>query len=112
MNVFTRVNETLFEQIERLEGVDPGNPDAMELEISRAKSIRELAGAVIDRFGKDVQSVSAGEGQARVNVVVMQAPTFFGWLSQFGTDVIIEKPESLKSAYVDFLSSIVSAYEE
>ena len=68
--------------------------------------------SVIDRFGKDVQSVSAGEGQARVNVVVMQAPTFFGWLSQFGTDVIIEKPESLKSAYVDFLSSIVSAYEE
>ena len=47
MNVFTRVNDTLFDQIARLEGVDQGNPDAMELEISRAKSIRELAGAVI-----------------------------------------------------------------
>lgn len=60
MNVFTRVNETLFEQIARLEGVDTGNPDAMELEISRAKSIRELAGAVIDNNKLVLETAKAG----------------------------------------------------
>lgn len=60
MNVFTRVNETLFEQIARLEGVDPGNPDAMELETSRAKSIRELAGAVIDNNRLVLEAAKAG----------------------------------------------------
>lgn len=60
MNVFMKVNETLFEQIERLEGVDPGNPDAMELEISRAKSIRELARAVIDNNKLVLETAKAG----------------------------------------------------
>lgn len=60
MNVFTRVNDTLFDQIARLEGVDQGNPDAMELEISRAKSIRELAGAVIDNNRLVLDAAKAG----------------------------------------------------
>lgn len=60
MNVFAKVNETLFEQISRLEGVDRGNPDAMELEISRAKSIRELAGAVIDNNKLVLETAKAG----------------------------------------------------
>lgn len=66
MNVFTRVNDTLFDQIARLEGVDQGNPDAMELEISRAKSIRELAGAVIDnnRLVLDVAKAGTACGEA------------------------------------------------
>lgn len=60
MNVFAKVNETLFEQIARLEGVDRGNPDTMELEISRAKSIRELAGAVIDNNRLILEAAKAG----------------------------------------------------
>ena len=60
MNVFTKVNETIFEQIARLEGVDRGKPDAMELEISRAKAIRELAGAVIDNNRLVLEAAKAG----------------------------------------------------
>ena len=47
MNVFAKVNETLFEQIARLE-------------ISRAKSIRELAGAVIDNNRLILEAAKAG----------------------------------------------------
>lgn len=60
MNVFAKVNETLFEQISRLEGVDRGDPEAMEQEISRAKSIRELAGAVIDNNRLILEAAKAG----------------------------------------------------
>lgn len=67
--------------------------------------------SVVDRFGSDVSAVPAGEGLARVSVTVMEAPTFYGWLAQFGTDVVIEKPESLKRSYLAYLSDIARAYE-
>ena len=67
--------------------------------------------SVIDRFGADVSAVPAGEGFARVSATVMEAPTFYGWLAQFGTDVVIEKPESLKRSYLAYLSDIARAYE-
>ena len=66
--------------------------------------------AVIDRFGKDVQSVPTGEGCARVSAVVMKSPVFFGWLAQFGDRVRIEKPKSLACEYRDYLARIVEAY--
>lgn len=70
----------------------------------------EVMGAMIDRFGKDVESIPAGDGRARVYVTVMKSPVFFGWLSQFGTRVRIEKPRLLAEEYLAYLKEIVSAY--
>lgn len=66
--------------------------------------------AVIDRFGEDVRVVRTGDGTATVNVTVRPAPTFFGWLAQFGGDVVIEKPASLQQAYREHLKSIIDHY--
>ena len=71
----------------------------------------EAMGAVIDRFGKDVESVPAGEGKARVYARVMKSPAFFGWLAQFGDRVRIQKPPRLAQEYRDYLADIVAAYE-
>lgn len=72
----------------------------------------EAMGAVIDRFGRDVKSSSAGEGQAHVYVTVMKSPAFFGWLAQFGDRVRVEKPQSLADEYRDYLATIVAAYQD
>lgn len=52
-------------------------------------------GAVVDRFGRDVQSVPMDDGAARVRATVMKSPVFFGWLAQFGDRVRILKPQRL-----------------
>ena len=67
--------------------------------------------AIVDRFGKDVQVDDAGDGTARVSVVVMGTPVFFGWVSQFEGQVVIEQPTSLRKTYANYLRSLLESYE-
>ena len=85
--------------------------DARELESRAFGMDEEVMGAVIDRFGKDVESVPTGEKQARVYATVMKSPVLFGWLAQFGGRVRIEKPTALAQEYRAYLEDIVAAYE-
>ena len=66
--------------------------------------------AVVDRFGKDVVATPAGDGAARVGATVMLSPTFYGWLAQFGDEVVIESPARVREAYVGYLKGIVDTY--
>lgn len=88
-------------------GMYRGEPVAATLLVSD-----EAMGAVIDRFGRDVESTSADEERARVYVTVMKSPAFYGWLAQFGDRVRVEKPASLAAEYRDYLADIVAAYNE
>lgn len=65
---------------------------------------------VIDRFGKDVAVRPLADGEALVNVTVMEAPTFYGWLATLGTQVRIESPQRARDAYADYLERIVDTY--
>lgn len=87
-------------------GMYSGEPVAATLLVDE-----EVMGAVIDRFGKDVESVPTGEKQARVYATVMKSPVLFGWLAQFGGRVRIEKPTALAQEYRAYLEDIVAAYE-
>ena len=87
-------------------GMYSGEPVAATLLVDE-----EIMGAVIDRFGKDVESVPTGEKQARVYATVMKSPVLFGWLAQFGGRVRIEKPTALAQEYRAYLEDIVAAYE-
>lgn len=92
---------------QRVFGMFNGDP------VSVALLVRESAmSAVIDRLGRDVACTPAGEGLSRICTTVIEAPTFYGWLAQFGTSVVIESPRSLREAYTDFLKGIVASYEE
>ena len=72
----------------------------------------DAMGAVIDRFGKEVESVPVGDGSARVYATVAKSPAFFGWLAQFGDRIRIEKPTTLASEYCRYLRDILESYEE
>ena len=67
--------------------------------------------SVIDRFGVDVRVAPAGEGLARVSAVVLEAPTFYGWLAQFGNDVVIESPQHLRDSYAAHLKNVLRLYQ-
>ena len=71
----------------------------------------DIMSSVVDRFGPDVNVTPADEaGKSHVNVHVMQAPTFYGWLAQFGTQIHIEKPASLAKGYAAYLKEIAETY--
>ena len=55
-----------------------------------------LAGAVIDRFGRDTILVPHGEDHFTVTVSAVVSQHFFGWLFGFGTEVRIVSPESVR----------------
>ena len=66
--------------------------------------------AIIDRFGKDVESAPVDATHARVHVTVAASPVFFGWLAQFGTAVRLEAPSTLARQYADYLRDIADSY--
>lgn len=55
-----------------------------------------LAGAVIDRFGRDTILVPRGDGHFTVTVSAVVSQHFFGWLFGFGTEARIVSPESVR----------------
>lgn len=67
---------------------------------------------VVDRFGLDIDSCQLSKEEAEVNVTVMKSATFFGWLAGYGDGIVIEKPASMRSAYLEHLRTIASAYGE
>ena len=69
-----------------------------------------VMGALIDRFGKDVESTVAEDGAARAYVTVAPSPVFFGWLAQFGRAMRIEAPAALVAEYAAYLREILEDY--
>lgn len=90
----------------RVFGMFSGEPVSVTLLVKTS-----AMGAVVDRFGAGVTASPAGEGLARVSAVVLEAPTFYGWLAQFGDDVVIESPERLKESFVAHLKKTLEVYE-
>ena len=42
---------------------------------------------------------------------ILRNPTFYGWLAQFGDEVVIEKPVSMRKSYAKYLQEILKKYE-
>jgi predicted DNA-binding transcriptional regulator YafY len=54
-----------------------------------------LAGVIIDRFGKDVMLIPAGDEQFTVNVDVHVSRQFLGWVFSLGEDIKIVGPDEV-----------------
>ena len=51
---------------------------------------------------------SVDENTCEATVHVQIAPTFFGWLAQFGSEMKIIKPDSVKDQYANHIAEILS----
>lgn len=69
-----------------------------------------LAGAAIDRFGRDVIIIEDGQGCFTVTVDVNVSPQFFGWLLGLGTGVEIIGPADVVDEMRDYISAIHEKY--
>ena len=77
----------------------------------KLRFVNHLAGAVIDRFGKDAVLVRDGEAHFTVSVDVVVSPLFFAWVFGFGTDAQILAPEAVRSQARDAAREIAAMYE-
>ncbi len=70
-----------------------------------------LAGAIIDRFGKDAMLIPVDDEHFSVTVTAQISPQFYGWLCGFGADLKIESPDDVANDYKNILKEILDAYE-
>ena len=69
-----------------------------------------LAGAVIDRLGRDVFLIADGPDHFTVRTDVVVSPQFFAWVLGFGTEVKIIGPDHIVTAMKDYVCSVAELY--
>ena len=72
----------------------------------------KLLNPVYDKFGEHTRMKRLGVDTLEATVNVRIAPTFFGWLFQFGTEMEIVSPESLKEEYKKRAESVLQKIKE
>ena len=71
-------------------GMFGGKEQAVKLRVAN-----NLAGVIIDRFGKDVMMIPEDEGHFTVNVDVHVSKQFLGWVFSLGEGVKIVSPNEV-----------------
>ena len=72
---------------------------------------RELAGAVLDRFGTDIWMRPLNENAFSAQVTVAVSKHFFGWVTAIGPGLKITGPPEVKDAYRAYLDRILKEME-
>lgn len=63
----------------------------------------ELAGVVLDRFGKSTVFHPSGDGHFSVSVHIAESVHFFTWLLNFGGGITVVSPEGVKKRFCEFV---------
>lgn len=70
-----------------------------------------VAGVILDRFGKDVWMHPVDDEHFRVRALVSVSKQFFGWITGIGNDIQIVAPERTRKEYLDFLREVLGQYQ-
>ncbi len=77
----------------------------------RMRFASHLAGAVIDRFGRETLLIPEGEGAFVTTAQVVPSPQFFAWIFGFGAEAEILGPESVRAEAAGLARKIAALYE-
>ena len=69
-----------------------------------------MAGVILDQFGTDTPLIPADEASFTARVSVVVSPPFFAWLSGFGGDIRLIKPQAVAEEYTAYLQTILKGY--
>lgn len=69
---------------------------------------KNLAHILFDRFGTDLSMREADNDYFETTVKVVASPPFFSWVFQFGGEVSIESPASVKDEYKRMLECVIN----
>ncbi len=69
----------------------------------------ELTGVMIDRFGREMMIVKAGD-RLKTTVKVNVSVSFYGWLFQLGSRVKITGPKNIAAEFTQYLEEVAGQY--
>jgi hypothetical protein len=69
-----------------------------------------MAGVMLDRFGRDIILVPQGEDHFTVTLPVVLSPQFFGWLFGLEDNVVLTAPQWAVDAYREKLATVSAQY--
>ena len=76
----------------------------------RMRFANHLAGAVVDRFGKDIILVPENDEHFTVTAEIAVSGQFFAWIFGFGTECEILSPENVRSEMKEYTKSVLDMY--
>ncbi len=85
---------------------------AGEAETVRLRFSNRLAGAVIDRFGRDVTLIREDEEHFSVRVEAVVSPQFYAWVFGFGGEAEILSPPSAREGMAAVSRAVLEKYEK
>lgn len=74
-----------------------------ELEDVMLQFDKSLIGPLIDKFGEESEILSVNETTCAAALHIQIAPTFFGWLAQFGEKMKVLSPDNVKEQYYEHI---------
>lgn len=81
-----------------------------DVETVRIRFANHLAGAVIDRFGRDVMMIRDSNEHFVISVEVAVSPQFFAWVFGFGAEAEILSPERVRSEMRERAAAVCEKY--
>lgn len=71
----------------------------------------EMAGIILDRFGKEITIRKLSDGIISARIKVAVSHQFYGWLTGLGRAVTILSPDNVKKEYQAYLEAILEQYK-
>ena len=81
-----------------------------ELRQVRLRFVNHLAGAVLDRFGRELILVPDGDAHFIISVSAVVSPQFFAWVFGFGQEAEILSPPDVRKTYAEQAADIAEQY--
>lgn len=72
----------------------------------------DMAGVMIDRFGKEVSMRRLAEGKLQVRTEIIVSPPFFGWIAGLNGKVKITAPKQVAAEAKEYLLGLVEKWNE
>ena len=102
-DAFASVDMSAYSQ--KVFGMFTGKEERVQMKFKN-----HLAGAVLDRFGKEIFLVPAGEEHFTVYLDVVVSPQFYAWVFGFGNEAEVLSPESVRDELKNRLSETADLY--
>lgn len=83
-----------------------------QMERVQMRFAAHLAGAVMDRFGKEAPFRLLEDGSFTVTVEVAVSPRFYAWIFGFGPDAQILAPAKVREGMARLLAQVAGLYEK
>jgi predicted DNA-binding transcriptional regulator YafY len=83
---------------------------AGEAETVRLRFADHLAGAVIDRFGRDVMLIREDDEHFSVSIEAVVSPQFYAWVFGFGTEAEVLSPAKVREGMAEMARDVLKQY--